>query len=54
MSELSQALEKAAKQIARYRGKEINEQNTKTALIQTGASALEITRSSGQPHASSS
>jgi len=40
MSELSQALEKATKQIARYRGKEINEQNTKTALIHPVLRAL--------------
>ena len=33
MSELSEALESVRKKIARYEGKQMNEQNTKTALI---------------------
>ena len=33
MSELSEALEKVRKKIIRYQGKDMNEQNTKTALI---------------------
>ena len=33
MSELSEALDAVRKKIIRYRGKDLNEQNTKTALI---------------------
>jgi hypothetical protein len=40
MSELSEALQAAARKIARYRGKEVNEQNTKTALIDPVLRAL--------------
>ena len=40
MSALSEALENVRAKIARYRGKELNEQNTKTALIDPVLRAL--------------
>jgi hypothetical protein len=40
MTELSEALESVRKKIARYQGKQMNEQNTKTALIHPVLRAL--------------